>query len=152
MLRGFTCGAFDLLHPGHLHLFEAAKQQCEYLMVGLHTDPSFERPTLKNRPIQTMFERWAQLSAVKYVDEIIPYDTEADLCNLLATLDIQFRFLGSDYRSPDDLPLYATGQLVCAQREITMIYIPRLHNFSSTTIRYRIQSQCDKPSSSTATV
>lgn len=152
MLRGFTCGAFDLLHPGHLHLFETAKRRCEYLVVGLHTDPSLERPVIKNRPIQTTFERWAQLSAVKYVDEVIPYDTEADLCNLFATLDIQIRFLGSDYLSSEDLPLDVTGQAVCAQRQITIIHIPRLHTFSSTDIRSRIQMLCDKPSSSTATV
>ncbi len=153
MIRGFTCGAFDLLHPGHLHLFEAAKQQCEYLIVGLHTNPSLERPGIKNRPIQTMFERWAQLSAVKYVDEIIPYDTEADLCNLFATLDIQIRFLGSDYLLAHSLlPQDVTGPEVCAQRGITIIHIPRLHTFSSTAIRSRMQKLCETLSSSTTTV
>ena len=82
---GFTCGAFDLLHPGHLHLLDWAKQHCDYLIVGLHTDPTIDRPTEKDRPVQSVFERWAQLNAVHSVDEIIPYETERDLRNLLAT-------------------------------------------------------------------
>lgn len=134
MRRGFTCGAFDLLHPGHLHLLEYAKRHCDYLIVGLHTDPSRERLT-KERPAQTTFERWAQLSAVKHVDAIIPYDTEQDLCNLLATLDLQVRFLGSDYQPHQ----YFTGAEICKARVISVVYVPRLHSFSSSDIRARLR-------------
>lgn len=143
MIRGFTCGAFDLLHPGHLHLFEQAKQQCDYLIVGLHSDPHIDRAH-KRSPIQSLFERWTQLSAVEYVDEIIPYDSEADLLNLLATVNIHRRFLGSDYQHAN-----YTGESLCRMRDIDIIYIPRLHTFSSTNLYERVR--CGAPSSSTVT-
>lgn len=129
---GFICGAFDLLHPGHILHIQTVRKQCDYLKVGLHTNPQLERPE-KHAPIQTVFERLVQLRAVQGVDEIIPYDTERDLCNILATEDIQTRFLGSEYR-------YAciTGVAICAQRGIKIIYIPRLHDFSSTELRKRL--------------
>jgi glycerol-3-phosphate cytidylyltransferase len=74
MIRGFTCGAFDLLHPGHVYLLQAASEQCDQLWVGLHTDPTIDRPE-KNKPIQTTFERHTQLAAIKFVYGVIPYDT-----------------------------------------------------------------------------
>ena len=100
MTIGFVCGAFDLLHPGHLYLLEECKKYCDYLIVGLHTDPKTDRPA-KNKPLQTMYERWYQLKKTPWVNEIIPYDTEIDLCNLLATLKIDVRFVGSDYKDKD---------------------------------------------------
>jgi glycerol-3-phosphate cytidylyltransferase len=146
MIRGFTCGAFDLLHSGHLHLFEQAKKQCDYLIIGLHTNPNIDR-NRKTAPIQTIFERWSQLNAVKYVDEIIPYDTEHDLKNLLATINLQIRFLGSDYLRVDAT---VTGKQICYDRNIKIIYIPRLHSFSSSNLRERVQ--CNAPSFLTETV
>jgi glycerol-3-phosphate cytidylyltransferase len=132
---GFTCGAFDLLHPGHLHLLSAAASQCDYLWVGLHTDPSIDRPE-KNKPLQTMFERYMQLNALADVDNIIPYDTENDLLNLLAILDIDKRFIGSDYEDQT-----ITGATICEKRGIEVIYVPRLHNWSSTELRHRVKNQ-----------
>lgn len=149
MDRGFTCGAFDILHPGHICLFEYAKQHCDYLIVGLHTNPRLDRPD-KHVPVQTTFERWKQLSAVKYVDEIIPYDTEDDLYNLFATTDIQIRFLGTDYTENADY----TAKNLCRQLGIDTIYVPRYHSFSSSSIRARLlkAAACDVPSSLIETV
>jgi len=146
MARGFTCGAFDLLHPGHLYLFEFAKRHCDYLIVGLHTNPQRDRRE-KNMPVQTTFERWKQLSAVKYIDEIIPYDTEDDLKNLFATVDIRVRFLGTDYAGRQ----YYTAKELCQQLNMTTIYVPRHHSFSSSSIRTRLleAASCTVPSSST---
>lgn len=135
MTNGFTCGAFDLLHPGHLHLLEWARNRCDKLIVGLHTDPTIDRPATKESPVQTTFERWQQLKAVRAVDEIIPYDTEEDLINLLAILDIQIRFLGDDYLHVEPF----TGQDICQQRNIEILYAPRKHSYSSTKLRRRLQ-------------
>ena len=90
---GFTCGAFDLLHAGHIVMLEEAKSNCDYLIVGLQTDPSIDREE-KNKPVQTVYERYVQLNAVKYVDEIIPYDTEQSLLDLLHSQNIDIRFVG----------------------------------------------------------
>lgn len=122
---GFTCGAFDLLHPGHIHLLTQAKQQCDTLIVGLHTNPQLDR-TWKRVPVQSMYTRWAQLSALKVVNQVIPYDTEADLYNLLTTVSISVRFLGSEYK---DSILAYTGSTL----NIPTVFIPRLHLYSSTT-------------------
>ena len=132
--NGFTCGAFDLLHPGHLHLLMEASEQCEHLCVGLHTDPTIDRSE-KNKPVQTAFERYMQLASLKYVNCIIPYDTERDLVNMMATLNIQARFIGSDYDGKK-----ITGEDICGQRGIDILYIPRLHDFSSTGLRERLRS------------
>lgn len=132
MTIGFTCGAFDLLHAGHIHLLEEAAKQCDYLKVGLHSNPKLDRP-VKNAPIQSMYERWLQLHALRVVHEIIPYDTEDDLTNLLATQDMQRRFLGSEYEG-----MSITGEQICRTRNIQLIYIPRLHTYSSSTLRQRV--------------
>jgi glycerol-3-phosphate cytidylyltransferase len=134
MVTGFTCGAFDLLHPGHILLLEWSRAHCDRLIVGLHTNPAIDRPDQKNRPIQSMLERWVQLRAVRYVDEIIPYDTEHDLENLIATLDIQVRFLGDDYAIKRDF----TGRDIGTKRGISILYAPRLHSYSSTELRERL--------------
>ena len=94
---GFTCGAFDLLHAGHIVMLEESKSKCDKLIVGLQTDPSIDRPE-KNKPIQSVYERFIQLSAVKYIDQIIPYDTEESLMDLLQSQHIDIRFIGEDYR------------------------------------------------------
>ena len=89
---GFTCGAFDLLHAGHVVMLKEAKQNCDHLIVGLQTDPSIDRDE-KNKPIQSIYERYIQLQAIKYVDEILPYDTEQSLMDLLESTNIDVRFV-----------------------------------------------------------
>lgn len=131
-MNGFTCGAFDLLHPGHLVFFEKCKPYVDTLIIGLHTDPSIDRPE-KNKPIQSTYERYLQLSACKYVDKIIPYDTEKDLENLLYVTDIRYRFVGKDYFEKN-----FTGKNICEHLGIEIIYLPRNHSWSSSELRNRI--------------
>jgi len=100
MKVGFTCSTFDLLHAGHISMLREAKQHCDYLICGLQTDPSVDRPE-KNRPIQTIVERYVQLNAVGYVDEIVPYATEEDLKDILSMLQIDVRILGEEYRDKE---------------------------------------------------
>lgn len=135
MIMGFTCGAFDLLHAGHVAMLKECKEHCEYLIVGLQTDPTIDRPTSKNKPIQTVYERYLQLKGCEYVDEIIPYDTERDLENLLCIEDIGIRFLGEEY---NNLNFEATGQRICEERNIQIFFTSRKHTFSSSELRDRI--------------
>lgn len=130
---GFTCGAFDLFHAGHNVLLRDCKLHCDKLLVGLHTDPTIDRPK-KNKPIQTIYERYVQLKNCKWVDDVIPYDTEADLLNLIATTPINIRFLGEDY-----LGKGVTGYELCEQLGVKTIYLKRRHNFSSSELRERIE-------------
>jgi glycerol-3-phosphate cytidylyltransferase len=132
MITGFTCGAFDLLHPGHIAMLKDCKSQCDWLIVGLHTDPTIDRPQ-KNKPIQTVFERWMQLDSCVHVDYIIPYDTEHDLINMMATLEINKRFVGIDHQLD-----VITGQSICDRRGIEIIYNDRYHDYSSSELRSRI--------------
>ena len=128
---GFTCGAFDLLHAGHVVMLKEARKNCDKLIVGLQTDPSIDRKD-KNKPIQSVYERYVQLSGVKYVDEIIPYDTEQSLIDLLKSQEIDIRFIGEDYRDKrftgDDLPLQ-------------VFYTNRQHSFSTSTLRRVIMKE-----------
>jgi len=128
MKIGFTCSTFDLLHAGHILMLKEAKEQCDYLICGLQIDPSIDRPE-KNTPIQSYYERWIQLSAVKYVDEIIPYATEAELLTILQTNNIDVRILGSEYK---DRPF--TGHFLPTQT----YFNGRTHNYSSTELRNRV--------------
>lgn len=132
MTIGFTAGAFDLLHPGHLFFLKSCAERCDQLIVGLHTDPTIDRPE-KNKPLQTVYERWYQLVSTQWVDEVVPYETEKDLENLLLTLDINIRFLGSDYSEKA-----ITGKYACESRNIKIEYIPRSHEWSSTELRKRL--------------
>ena len=129
---GFTCGAFDLLHPGHLYMLLECSKICDYLMIGLHTDPTIDRPGTKNKPIQTSFERWYQINALNIKAEIIPYDTEKDLEHMLSVLPIDIRFVGADYI---DKPI--TGDQICKNRNIRIHYLPRSHDWSSSELRKR---------------
>lgn len=129
-MRGFVCSAFDLLHSGHIAMLEEARSQCDYLIVGLHTDPTIDRPN-KNKPVQTSFERFIQLKGCKFVDEIIPYDTEEDLVNLLQIINPDVRFIGEEYRGTE-----FTGNKL----PIKMIYTSRRHNFSTSNLRKRCQN------------
>ena len=132
---GFTCSTFDLFHAGHVLMLKEAKELCDYLIVGLQVDPSVDRSE-KNKPIQTMFERFTQLSACKYVDEIVPYSTEADLLNLLQSVNIHIRILGEEYRDKDftgkDLPM-------------EFYFNSRRHNFSTTELRDRVVQSSIRP-------
>lgn len=132
---GFVCGAFDLFHAGHNILLRDCKSHCDKLIVGLHTDPTIDRKE-KNKPIQSTFERWTQLINCKWVDEIIPYDTEQDLVNLIATTPLNIRFLGEDYLGKN-----ATAKDLCEQLNIKIIYLKRRHTFSSSELRNRIANQ-----------
>jgi glycerol-3-phosphate cytidylyltransferase len=130
---GFTCSTFDLLHAGHITMLKEARSQCDYLICGLQTDPTIDRPNSKNNPIQTLVERWIQLEAVKYVDEIMVYQTEKDLEDLLLTLDVHVRIVGEEYRNT-----IFTGKKICKERGIEIYYNKREHSFSTTELRERI--------------
>ena len=134
MKVGFTCSTFDLLHAGHVQMLRDAKDQCEYLIVGLQIDPSIDRAD-KNAPIQTIIERYTQLKAVKYVDEIIPYSTEQDLEDILQMYNIDVRILGEEYR---DKPF--TGRDICRKRDIKLFFNKRDHRFSSSDLRKRLSN------------
>jgi len=125
---GFTCGAFDLLHAGHVVMLEEAKSYCDHLIVGLQTDPTIDREE-KNKPVQSVYERYVQLSAVRYVDEIIPYDTEQSLIDLLQSQQIDVRFVGEEYRN-----IFLTGRDL-----VELHYTSRLHSFSSSSLRERVK-------------
>ena len=99
-LTGFTCGAFDLLHTGHVLMLREAKEQCDVLIVGLQTDPSIDRED-KAKPTQSIFERWTQLESIKYIDKIIPYDSEASLIELLNSIPIDLRIIGEEYKKKE---------------------------------------------------
>ena len=132
MKIGFTCSAFDLLHAGHVLMLEEAKANCDFLIVGLQVDPSIDRPS-KNKPVQSITERFFQLSAVKFVDKIIPYSTEQDLEDLIKSQPINIRFIGEEYRHKD-----FTGKEYCQENGIELYYNSRKHRFSSSELRSRI--------------
>jgi len=132
MKTGFTCSTFDLLHAGHVLMLMEAKNNCDYLIVGLQTDPTIDRPDTKNKPVQSIVERQLQLQAVKYIDEIIVYETEQDLMDILQTADIDIRFIGEDYIGKD-----FTGKQYCIDAGIDIEYNSRKHRFSTTELRQR---------------
>ena len=132
MKVGFTCSTFDLLHAGHVIMLREAKEQCDYLLVGLQVDPSMDRKE-KNSPIQTIVERYTQLNAVEYVDEIIPYGTEKDLEDILQMYPINVRILGEEYRDRD-----FTGRDICKKLGIDLYFNKREHRFSTSDLRKRI--------------
>ena len=134
MKVGFTCSTFDLLHAGHVAMLREAKEQCDYLMVGLQVDPSRDRPN-KNAPVQTLVERYTQLQAVRYVDEIVVYENERDLEDILEMMHIDVRILGEEYREHD-----FTGKDICKKRGIQLYFNKREHRFSSSDLRRRVAS------------
>ena len=131
--RGITFSSFDLFHSGHVAMLKEAKSNCDYLMVGLQTDPTIDRPE-KNKPIQSVFERYVQLEGCKYIDEIVPYETEKDLIDILLTYDINVRFIGEEYRTNE-----FTGKQLCVDKGIEIYYNKRQHTFSTTNLRTRIK-------------
>jgi len=135
MKVGFTCSTFDLLHAGHVQMLKDAKEECDYLIVGLQTDPTIDRPDTKKKPIQTLVERSIQLKAVKYVDDVIPYETEKDLEDILQMYNISVRIIGEEYQGKN-----FTGKEICVKKHIKIVYNKREHRFSSTDLRERIKN------------
>lgn len=132
MKVGITFSAFDLLHAGHIKMLEEAKRQCDYLIVGLQTDPTLDRPE-KNKPTQTVVERYIQLKGCKFVDEIVPYATEQDLEDILRSFKIDVRILGDEYKDKN-----FTGRAYCESKGIELYYNRRDHRFSSSTLRKEV--------------
>lgn len=130
---GITFSTFDLLHAGHIAMLADAKNHCDYLIAGLQTDPTIDRHDTKNKPVQTIVERQIQLAATRYVDEIVVYQTERDLEDILLTLPIDVRILGVEYQGKN-----FTGAEICVNRGIDIIFNKRDHSFSSSSLRKRV--------------
>ena len=137
---GITCSTFDLLHAGHIKMLEEAKNNCEYLIVALQTDPTIDRPE-KNKPAQSLVERYIQLKGCKYVDEIVPYATEQDLEDVLRSFKIDVRIVGDEYKNKQ-----FTGRDYCENAGIQLFFNKREHRFSSSGLRKEVQ---DKENSKT---
>lgn len=132
---GITFGVFDLLHAGHTIMLQKCREQCDHLIVGLQTDPTIDRPGIKQKPVQSVFERYAQLNACRWVDQIVPYETENDLANILSIADVRKRFLGEEYKGQ-----FIYGQEICEDRKIELVFIERQHGYSSSSLRERIKN------------
>jgi glycerol-3-phosphate cytidylyltransferase len=130
---GITFSTFDMLHAGHIAMLSEAKNHCDYLIAGLQTDPTIDRPDSKNPPVQSIVERQIQLSATRFVDEIVVYQTEQDLIDLLLILPVDVRILGIEYENKD-----FTGKKECWDRNIELIFNGRDHSFSSSSLRKRV--------------
>lgn len=129
---GITFSSFDLLHAGHIKMLEEAKGQCDYLICGLQTDPTLDRPE-KNRPVQSVVERYIQLKGCKFVDEIVPYATEQDLEDVLTSFKIDVRIIGDEYSKKN-----FTGRDYCEKKGITLYFNKRDHRFSSSGLRKEV--------------
>ena len=138
MKIGITFSSFDLLHAGHIKMLEEAKSQCDFLICGLQTDPTIDRPE-KNKPIQTVVERYIQLKGCKFVDEIVPYTTEQDLEDVLKSFKINVRIVGDEYANKD-----FTGREYCEKKGVELYFNGRDHRFSSSKLReevYQIENK-----------
>jgi glycerol-3-phosphate cytidylyltransferase len=131
---GITFSTFDLFHAGHVKMLEEAKNECDYLIVGLQLDPSIDRPE-KNKPTQSVIERYVQLRACKYIDEIIPYVTETDILDILSSFKLDVRIIGEEYKNKS-----FTGKDYCIKRGIKIYYNKRDHRFSSSSLRKQVQT------------
>lgn len=130
---GITFSTFDMLHAGHIAMLSEAKNHCDYLIAGLQTDPTIDRPDTKNHPVQSIVERQIQLAACRYVDEVVVYQTEQDLIDLLLILPLDVRILGVEYENSD-----FTGKGECFMRNIELVFNGRDHSFSSSSLRKRV--------------
>lgn len=130
---GITFSTFDLLHAGHVAMLAEAKNHCDYLIAGLQTDPTIDRPDTKNKPVQSIVERQIQLAACRYVDEVVVYQTEQDLVDILLTLPIDVRILGVEYKGKS-----FSGDEACRQKGIELVFNSRDHSFSSSSLRKRV--------------
>ena len=133
MKIGFNCSSCDLFHAGHVTMMKMEKQMCDYLIVALQVDPTIDRPGVKNKPTQSVYERYVQLQGCKYVDEILVYETEADLLNLIQTQTVHIRFLSEEYKDRD-----FTGKQYCIDNGIELYFHMRRHQYSSTELRNRV--------------
>ena len=131
---GITFSTFDLLHAGHIAMLREAKEVCDYLICGIQVDRSKDRPE-KNKPVQTLVERWMQLQGVKYVDEIIPYESERDVEDILQLFNIDVRIIGDEYKHGK-----FTGRAICAARGIEIYFNKRDHRFSTSDLRLRVHN------------
>jgi len=132
MKVGITCSTFDLLHTGHILMLEECKRYCDYLICALQVDPTVDRQH-KNKPVQSVVERYTQLKAVRYVDEVVPYTTEKELEEIFKSYPIDVRIIGNDYIGKE-----FTAKEICRERGIDVIFNKRDHDFSSTELRKRI--------------
>ena len=130
---GITFSTFDMLHAGHIAMLSEAKNHCDYLICGLQTDPTIDRPETKNKPVQSIVERQIQLAACRYVDEVVVYQTEQDLVDLLLILPLDVRILGVEYQDKE-----FSGQQECWDRGIALVFNGRDHSFSSSGLRQRV--------------
>ena len=130
---GITFSTFDLLHAGHVAMLAEAKNHCDYLICGLQTDPTIDRPDTKNKPVQSIVERQLTLGACRFVDEIVVYSTEQDLIDLILTLPIDVRILGEEYNDTN-----FTGRSEGVGRQIEHVFNKRDHSFSSSSLRKRV--------------
>ena len=130
---GVVFSSFDLFHAGHVAMLSEAKNHCDYLIAALQTDPTIDRPDSKNTPIQTIVERQIQVSTNRNVDEVVVYQTEKDLEDLLLILPVDVRILGVEYKDKD-----FTGKEICLKRGIEIVYNGRDHSFSSSSLRKRV--------------
>ena len=130
---GITFSTFDMLHAGHIAMLSEAKNHCDYLICGLQTDPTIDRPETKNSPIQSIVERQIQLAACRYVDEVVVYQTEQDLVDLLLILPLDVRILGVEYEEKN-----FSGRDECHDRGIEIVFNGRDHSFSSSSLRRRV--------------
>ena len=135
MKVGITFSSFDLFHAGHVKMLEDAKEQCDYLICGLQTDPTLDRPE-KNKPVQSVVERYIQLKGCRFVDEIVPYAIEQDLEDILRSFNIDVRVIGDEYASKQ-----FTGRKYCEQKGVTLFYNKREHRFSSSSLRKEVQEK-----------
>ena len=130
---GITFSTFDLFHAGHIAMLSEAKNHCDYLIAALQTDPTIDRPDSKNPPVQSILERQIQVSACRFVDEIVVYQTEKDLEDILLTLPVDVRILGVEYADKN-----FTGRKICENRGIKLVFNSRDHSFSSSNLRQRV--------------
>ena len=130
---GITFSTFDMLHAGHIAMLSEAKNHCDYLICGLQTDPTIDRPDTKNKPVQSIVERQIQLAACRYVDEIVVYQTERDLMDLLLILPVDVRILGEEYQNTN-----FSGWCECEMRNSEIVFNSRDHSFSSSSLRKRV--------------
>ena len=135
---GIVFSTFDLLHAGHVGMLREAKNNCDYLICGLQSNPQIDRKE-KNAPVQTLVERYAQLNAIKFVDEIVPYETESDVIDILELFDLDIRFLGEEYREKE-----FTGKDICRKRGVQLYFNKRDHRFSSSGLRKRVAERENK--------
>ncbi len=132
MKIGFIASAFDLLHPGHLLILEDAQNNCDHLIAALHSDPSIDRPGVKNKPLESLFDRYMRLKYAlgDFPSDIVPYDTEEDLYNMIITMKPDIRFLGHEYKD---------SQFTGKNLDIQIKFVERLHKWSSSALRNKLK-------------